>query len=211
MNVHEQLAPGQSLAAVIPAAGHSRRMGQPKLLLPLGGRPVLARLLEALAAAGFGPRIVVVRAADTALQQVARECGATVVCPAVDPPDMRASVEYALEALEQAGPPLVDDGWALIPADHPVLDREALRQIAGFWPRTTADVLLPVYQSQRGHPTVFRWSLVPEIRALPPDCGLNVLLRRDEVRIEELPVDSPGILTDLDTPDDYHRLQQELE
>ncbi|MCA9117832.1 MAG: nucleotidyltransferase family protein [Planctomycetaceae bacterium] len=207
MNTSSCSAGEQSLSAVIPAAGLSRRMGRPKLLLPLGDQPVLARLLNGLPQAGFGRCVVVIRAEDNELQDVARGCGATVVCPEVDPPDMRTSVEHALKCLEQEDSPHPGAGWALVPADHPVLDHQPLEQLVACWGECDADILAPVYQGRRGHPTIFRWSLVPEVFALPPETGLNQLMKQPGRRIRELPVDSPGVLTDLDTPEDYQRLR----
>ena len=52
------------LVVIVPAAGHSRRMGQPKLLLPLGDRPVIARLVEAFDHPSVLDVLVVIRPDD---------------------------------------------------------------------------------------------------------------------------------------------------
>jgi molybdenum cofactor cytidylyltransferase len=198
--------------AVIPAAGLSRRMGQPKLLLPWNGRPILAHLLEALLQAGIRDRIVVTRRSDTRLAAVVREFGGILVQPEQDPPDMRFSVEAALQAAARRWRPAADDGWLLIPADHPVIDAEVVRQLVDEWAvcGSETDVLVPVCKGRRGHPTVFAWRTRERIGCLPKDRGLNWLLRLEDIRVRELPTDRPGVLTDLDTPADYQRLTGQM-
>lgn len=194
------------LFALIPAAGRSRRMGTHKLLLTLEGRTVIDRLLTTLAKDGITDRIVVVRADDEPLCEAARSAGGTVVQPSVDPPDMRDSVEFGLRWIEERHAPRPDDGWILLPADHPVLDPSVLGTLIAAWQERTCPILVPAYRGKRGHPTFFRWELVADVRGLPPDCGLNRLLQERQDDVCELPVDNPAVVTDLDTPADYQAL-----
>lgn len=199
-------SPALKVYAVIPAAGHSRRMGQPKLLLPLGGQTVLARLLTALELPEIICRAVVLRADDTALREEAQRWGAQVVCPAVDPPDMRASVEAGLAWIQATYQPADDAAWLLMPADHPLLERSLLAQLVQHFARLRPLGLVPTYAGRRGHPLLARWETVQELRTLPAEVGLNVWLRQRLDQIVEYPVESQAILCDLDTPDDYARL-----
>ena len=199
------------LFAIVPAAGVSRRMGRPKLLLPLGGRSLVARLLEVLNRPDITSCLVVVRADDESLLTEMRTAGGEVVQPKIDPPDMRTSVQHALDAIRARFAPGPDDGWMLIPADHPVLDEELLDLLIDCWERNDDLILVPTYQSRRGHPTFFRWKLADEVAALPADRGLNTLLEIHSEEVAELPVDHPGVVTDLDTPGDYERLQRQWE
>jgi molybdenum cofactor cytidylyltransferase len=195
------------LFAVIPAAGHSRRMGQPKLLLPLGGQTVIARLLAALAHSEIVAIAVVVRRDDVTLADEVARHGGWVVTPDVDPPDMRASVECGLRAIGDRFRPTAEDGWLMLPADHPVLDRDVLSALIGRWRTERPRFLRPLHDGRRGHPLIARWDTVPLIAALPSDQGLNRLLRDHAAEVVAMPVDSPGVLTDLDSPADYERLR----
>jgi CTP:molybdopterin cytidylyltransferase MocA len=69
-----------------------------------------------------------------------------------------------------------------------------------------ASIIVPVFGGRRGHPALIAWEHVAGMRALPPDTGLNVYLRRQAVATLELPVASETVLCDLDTPEDYERL-----
>lgn len=192
--------------AVVPAAGLSRRMGRPKLLLPLRGEPVICHLLKILRRPPVEDVVVVVRQSDTELAAAVEASGGTVVTPAVDPPEMRASVSAGLAELRTRHAPADDDVWLLVPADHPVLEPAVLPELLAAWEALQPDILIPTCHGRRGHPALFRWRLVSQIDALPPDRGLNALRERPGVRVVEHAVPWPGILFDLDTPEDWDRL-----
>ena len=199
------------LFAVIPAAGLSRRMGQPKLLLPLAGLTILERLMMALHHPEIAARHVVVRKGDPSLQQEVIRLGGRLVVPPVDPPEMRASVSAALADIQQQFAPSPDDGWLLVPADHPVLDAELIDALITVWNRERPQILVPRYGDRRGHPTLFRWTLAQELDRIPPDRGLNWLVREHADEVIELPTDSDATVTDLDTPEDYSWLRAKWE
>lgn len=196
--------------AVIPAAGHSRRMGRPKLLLPLGDRTIIARLLAALDMPGMAARVAVMRRSDDALRTEVERCGGIVVSPAIDPPDMRSSVQAALEWIRDTFHPAAADAWLLAPADHPVLDRDVVTALLTAFESQRPRLLVPTCDGRRGHPLMARWDTVSDVFALPRDVGLNQLLRAHAAEVCELPVESRSVLCDLDTPEDYERLVREL-
>lgn len=199
--------PSARLFAVIPAAGHSRRMGRAKLLLPFRDSTVIAQVLANLRRPKIECTAVVLRRDDEPLRSAVAACGATPLQPAVDPPDMRDSVEHALEWIEREFQPAPTDGWLLCPADHPLLDAAVLDLLLTRWHRGDCRILVPVHNGRRGHPTLFRWDLAAEVPRIPHDQGLNRLTKDHAAELIELPVPSDTILIDLDTPADYERLQ----
>ncbi len=196
------------LVAIVPAAGLSRRMGQPKLLLDLAGRTVIARVIEALREAGITRCLVVVRSNDVDLIQAVTAAGGEVVLPATDPPDMRASVEWGLRSIGRQTTPC--EGWVLVPADHPNLNPTLVRELIAAWNESPSQIAVPRYDGQRGHPTLFPWSLAEEVFRMPPEQGLNHILRGDPSRVLEVVVTDPRVLDDLDTPEDLLRLRKEM-
>jgi len=196
------------LFAVIPAAGVSRRMGVPKLTLPWGDRLVIDQVLQALDQPAVAARVLVTRADHGALvAAVGRHPGVVLVCPEPPPAEMRHSVEAALQTLAQNSQPAPDDGWLLVPADHPLLDRDTVSRLADAWTTCEAPLLIPTWQGRKGHPVVFRWSLAAEVAQLPADVGLNVLTKKYANAACLLDVPNPGICEDLDTPADLLRLR----
>ena len=194
------------LFAVIPAAGFSGRMGQPKLLIPLEAKTVIVRLLDVLNRPDVIERFVVLRRDDEALLAEVISAKATAVQPEADPADMRSSVQYALQEIQRRHAPGPDEGWMLIPADHPVLETEVLDSMIDLWQQSNDLILVPTYKQQRGHPTFFRWKLASEVFSLPAEKGLNELLKSHADEIAEIRVDHSAVLTDLDTPTDYRKL-----
>ena len=195
-----------NLIAIIPAAGHSRRMGWPKLLLPWRGTTVIAHLVGELRAAGLTRIYVVLRANDDALLAAVGAANAIPVQPLIDPPDMRTSVECGLRFAAEDPGHVAESGWLLIPADHPIVSRNTVTELQANWQPGGRQILIPTYAGQRGHPTLFSSDFATEISAIPVDCGLNWLVRRNASVIQEVPVADSGVIVDLDPPEDYEAL-----
>ncbi len=192
---------------LIPAAGKSSRMGRPKLLLPLAGQTVLERVLAAVRAGGVAEVLVVVAPGDLALREIAEQSGALVLQLTVETPDMRQTCRHGLDWLEARFHPLPEDGWLLLPADHPTCQPEVIRAlISAALLHPEKSIFLPVFEGKRGHPTWMRWELVAAIAALSAERGLNALVRAQADRTLEVPWAGAEILCDLDTPEDYRQL-----
>lgn len=200
--------PNGRVFAIIPAAGHSRRMGRPKLLLPIGQRTVIGRLLAVLDSPRILERFVVMRQDDSALAHAVRSAEATVIQPTTDPSDMRYSVEAALIEIQNRHAPNADDAWLLIPADYPLIQRQTVETLLDAWTETPAKILIPTHAGRRGHPVIFSWTLAERVPPIPADRGLNALVHESAAYVQEVPVTDPAIRLDMDTPDDYERLQR---
>jgi molybdenum cofactor cytidylyltransferase len=93
--------------------------------------------------------------------------------------------------------------------DHPLVDRTTIELLIA---KSVPDrIVLPVYQGRRGHPVLFGSDILQEILVLPAFQGANIVVRKDPNRIVQVSVDVPGILVDVDTPDDFQRLRNEHE
>lgn len=192
---------------LIPAAGKSRRMGQSKLLLPLGESTVLEHALAAVRSAGVDDILVVVAPAADLLAQLAGTAGAHVLRLAEDTPDMRATCMHGLAWIDAHCDPQDADGWLLLPADHPTVRPEVVRALlASAREKSDKTIFVPIYQGRRGHPTWLSWRHVAALRALPANQGLNTFIRSRNRETCELPWQDDEILRDLDTPEEYQRL-----
>src|SRR5262249_54979673 len=125
--------------------------------------------------------------------------------------DMRATVEHGLRWLEERFRPSDEDNWLLVPADHPVLDAEVVRQLlAAKLEHPERSIILPTYEGGRGHPTVIAWKHAAAMRELAIESGLNVYLRQRQDETYELAVVSETVVLDLDTPEDLEQLRQRV-
>ena len=70
-------------------------------------------------------------------------------------------------------------------------------------------IVLPTFEGRRGHPVLFSSEVLEEILALGPSEGANIVVRKNPDRIIEVPVNAPGILVDIDTPEQFERLRKD--
>jgi len=196
--------------AVIPAAGRSRRMGQPKLLLPWGQATLIEHVIATWRASRVDRIALVVHPDDTQLADLAARAGAHVIQPAEPPAEMRVSVDHALRWIATLSPELTD-AWLLAPADMPGLSAATIdRLLTSYESRASADddtkrVWMASWRGRHGHPVLFPWSLAADVAALRADEGLNALVSR--CAVEHVESEEMSILDDLDTPADYERLR----
>ena len=192
--------------AIVPAAGRSRRMGTPKLLLPWGASTVIEHVLAAWQTSETTHTVIVVHPDDEALAEVCRTSGAEVVVPSGPPPDMKVSVRLALEYVTERYAPHESDAWLLAPADMPTLSADVINRVLAAYRADRSKIVVPEHAGRHGHPALFPWSLAAEVARLAEDEGVNRLLARHPVREVECPAEALAV--DLDTPDDYRRRQE---
>ncbi len=191
--------------AIVPACGQSTRMGRPKLALPLGRRTVIEHIVSTLLAGGVERVLVVIGPHVRQLQALAANAVAQVLAQAESTADMRSTVERGLEWFEERTGPALDDWWFLAPADHPAFAAGVVREL--LTARTnTHTIIVPTHTGCRGHPALLRWRHAAGIRAMSANLGINCYLRDRRHETLELLVSDPGILANLDTPEDYERM-----
>ncbi len=200
----------QEVHAVLPAAGASRRMGRPKLLLPWGGATVVGAVAAALAAGGAERvALVVGPPEDAAARDLAAWGRSQGLVVAENPHPERGMLSSILRGVEALGGAarLRRRGAALLvtPADLPGLGSSTVAAVAAAL-RAGAALAVPVHGGRRGHPLGIAPALLPEVPSLDLRVGLRQLLDRHAARLVEVPVDDPGAVHDVDTPDDYRRL-----
>ena len=124
---------------------------------------------------------------------------------------MRTTVEHGLRWLEERFRPGNDAAWFLTPADHPTLDSAVVRTLLqARLEHPDRSVFIPTWAGQRGHPVLIGWKHVAGMRVLPAGLGLNAYLRQQTAETLLVPVASATILCDLDTPEDYEKLQRDF-
>jgi molybdenum cofactor cytidylyltransferase len=191
------------IAAVVPAAGRSARMGRPKLLVKIQDETVIGRVVSALLQGGVERVIVVAPPGDAPsgpeLAAEARRAGAEVVIPETRPAEMRDSIELALETLARGTPPR---RVLFLPADTPGITPDVVARLLACAASAPESIVVPCCAGRRGHPIVLPWSLALELRSLPAGLGPNALVARLQHRLVEMPVQNPDLIADLDTPDD---------
>ena len=195
------------IIAIVPAAGKSQRMGQSKLLLPLGPRCVIEHVLVALAGSQIDHMVVVVPPDATELVAVVRAHGAEAAQLPAPTADMRASIVHGLDRAEQLWGTGSLDTFLVTLADQPTGSSRTIDHLTSRFRTSQQSIFVPTIGGRRGHPVLFAWKHAAGVRALPSDRGLNHLVAQMHMQVEECPIEEPGLLEDLDTPQDYDRLK----
>jgi molybdenum cofactor cytidylyltransferase len=187
--------PGATIkvAAILLAAGKSSRFGANKLMHPLNGRPIAMHAATALTAAC--PDALAVVAPGSPLKELLEQAGlATVVCERANE-GMGESLKTAIAATQDA------DAWLVALADMPYIQPATHRTIMQAL-REGAALAAPSYRGERGHPVGLGAHFRGELLALTGDAGARAILKTHAGEIELIEVDDPGVLKDIDTPDD---------
>ncbi len=193
--------------AVIPAAGRSVRMGTAKLMLPWRGRPLMAHVIDAWQQSRVNRLVVVARRDDRPLVEFLQNQDVLLVLPEVPPPQMRDSVQVALDCISEQFVLRADDSWLLAPADLPQLSPQVINRVVTARPPERDAIVVPLVGGRRGHPVRFPWSLHSTVARLGPDQGINVLLQ--QYPVHEIVCSRVPRELDIDHPEDYRRLQSE--
>jgi molybdenum cofactor cytidylyltransferase len=203
------------MTAILLAAGESRRMGQPKLLLPWGQKTVLEQVIsmfssgmssasssdkqndienEILVVTGGARELVEAEVARLTKHYPTR----AVHNPGYAPGGMLSSIQAGLAAVRPGtGAVLIGLG------DQPQVLEETVRHICTTYFRTGSPLVIPSYQGHRGHPWLAASQFWPEILALPPSITPRQFLNEHTDQIEYVAADK-SILQDLDTPEEYN-------
>jgi molybdenum cofactor cytidylyltransferase len=192
---------GDALAVVIPAAGRSSRMGRPKALLDPGGVTFLERVVGANRDAGCGIVIVAVRDRDDPIAERAGALGAYVAIS--EDPD-----QGPIESLRAGLRALPDHvGRCLLhPVDHPLVRPETISMLAGEADADAkASIVLPLHRGRAGHPVLFKRAVFPELLDRTLAGGARTVVRRNAGRVLAVDVQDPGVLANLDTPEELAR------
>jgi molybdenum cofactor cytidylyltransferase len=98
-------------------------------------------------------------------------------------------------------------GFFFALGDQPMILTRDLRKLIKSHQKNPGGILFPSYKMRRGHPWFIPSRFVDELKRLTPPETLRTFIKRHESEIEYVVVDNPGILGDIDTPEDYHKLK----
>jgi len=187
------------VTGLVLAAGRSKRLGEPKQLLPYGSATLLDHVLGTARCCGFDQLLCVVGGAAEAVRDRVDFEGIEVVENPEFGEGCSSSIAAALGAVDPRCEVLV-----LMLGDQPGVAVETVAKlIAG---RGEAPIAACAYEDGRGHPLAFAQRLFPELETLHGDKAVWKLLDRHAEEVVDVPVDGP-IPRDVDTWEDYEALR----
>jgi len=191
--------------AVILAAGESARMGTPKQLLPLDGKPLVVRAVEAALASPAWPVVVVLGAHAEKIRPVLARLPVLVADNPAWAEGMAASIRAGVTTLRQFSRQL--DAALVALCDQPAFSAGVIAQLVAAQRATSRSIVAAHYAGRHGAPALFLREHFPALLALTGEEGARALLQGDPARVAS--VDLPDLALDLDTPADYAALRKD--
>jgi molybdenum cofactor cytidylyltransferase len=184
------------ISAVVLAAGASRRMGCPKPLVKLGCRTLLQHVISHLQAAAVDEIVVVLGHRAGAILPTLKGMGCRVVINDRYALGMSSSIQRGLLAVDpRARAVLITLG------DQPDIPPEVVTGLLAAFDQGKGEIVVPVHGGRLGHPVLFGRRYWPELFDLQGDTGGREVLLRHSGSVHEIAVDAPGILCDIDRPE----------
>lgn len=194
-------------AALLLSGGESSRFGGlPKALMPVGGMPAVRRMAELCLVRDYDPVTIVVGPHRGPVSHELRDLPVSLVDSERWYEGRTASVQSGLEAIPS------DRDVLFWPVDHPFVDSSTLSALERAQEADALAVwLIPTYQGHGGHPVLWKSSVRRDIMDLRTDAPLRSLLPEFGVQVLRVPVGDAGVVTNVDTPEEYRTASEEWE
>jgi molybdenum cofactor cytidylyltransferase len=190
------------VAAIILAAGESKRMHLSKIVLPWEGETIIAHIISVMKEAGIDEIVVVTGGYRELVEPEVTKAGArSVYNTEYHNDEMAISLNSGLAAIDFSK----YSGFFFALGDQPMIFAADLRKMIIQHNKNPQKIIIPSYNMHRGHPWLIPTNYIEELKLLLPPETLRAFLKRHEDDIEYVLVENPGILGDIDTPEDYQR------
>ena len=187
------------ISVIILAAGMSRRMGQPKMLLPWGKVTVIEQVISVFMNAGPGDILVVTGGHREQIEEVISKHPVRIIHnEAYANGEMLSSLQCGLRASK----PQVEAALIAL-GDQPQVQEGSVQKVCDAFHETKSNIVVPSYQMRRGHPWLAARPVWDELLAMESPHSPRDFLNAHKDEIHYVNVDNASILADLDTPEDY--------
>lgn len=189
-----------NISAIVLAAGRSLRMGRQKMLMPWGNSTVLGAVIATLRKAGLDDILIVTNSetanstSDFQLPIVLNNSG-----------EMLASIQNGLKSAKPSA-----EAALICLGDQPQIEAGSVGAVCGAYAMRKSNLVVPSYQMRRGHPWLVARPLWEKILALDESQSMREFFNLHAGEIEYVNLDTPTILQDLDTPEDYLKYKPSL-
>ena len=191
------------ISAVVLAAGRAERMGEQKLFLPLGGKPLLQWVLESALASALDEIICVARDLGPVRRQInlADERLFWLLNYAAD----RGLSTSVIAGLWAANPE--SDGVMFLVGDQPLIRKELINSLIERFADNSSLIVAPKFNGEARNPVLFRRELFPDLLKLTGDRGGRALLEKHRKMTTLVEWQDELPFLDIDLPEDYERIK----
>ena len=188
------------ICAMVLAAGRSRRMGAQKLLLPLGGQPMIARIADEVLRSPVDRVFLVIGPDGSRVTEALAGRRVGFVANPDAQGEMLSSVRCGLRAMPQECAAAM-----VLLGDQPGVTAEVVALLVRAFRTSGRGIVVPTYGGRRGHPLLLAMGCRGEIIEHYEEVGLRGLLRAHPEDVLEVEVAASGVLEDMDVPEDYRQ------
>jgi molybdenum cofactor cytidylyltransferase len=191
------------VGAVVLAAGLSTRMGRPKMTLPWNDSTVIGKVVSTLMMAQIEPIVVVTGGTHTLVVEALKQFSVTnIFNPNFANGEMLDSLQVGLSNM-----PVHVNATLIVLGDQPLIDESVVRAVVEKYILDGVKLVVPSFRMRRGHPWLVDRQLWSQILALKQPETLRDFMQANDQVIRYVIVDTPSILQDIDTPEDYSSQQ----
>ncbi|MBA2647683.1 MAG: nucleotidyltransferase family protein [Pyrinomonadaceae bacterium] len=194
-----------AVAAILLAAGRSRRMGAFKPLLPFGDKTVIETCVENLRAGGVGEIVVVVGHRADEVRERLQHLEIKFALNDLAESEMGVSIARGVEKISDRAETLL-----IALGDQPAIHPGVIRHLLAERKRAGAQLVIPQWQNRGGHPVLIDSEYRNELLRLDRERGLRALFEAHQEEVRRVSVDSPYVVRDMDVWEDYRALHEEM-
>lgn len=197
------------IVAIILAAGESKRMNAPKMLLPFRGKTIIETIIVNVNESDVDRILVVVGAEKDKVVEVIKKYPVGICYNENFKQGMLSSVKCGFAQLPEGY-----DAALVFPGDQPMISSEIINKVIAEYRNSDKGLVMPVYDGKRGHPLLISPLYNGIVEHLedketdpgePSVHGLRFLLKKYPGDVLEVEADSDEILRDIDTQEDYQK------
>jgi len=186
------------ICAIVLAAGESKRMKVPKMLLPYKDKTIIEKVIENIISSGIEKVIVVLGSGKDDILKVTGSLPVTDCYNENYKQGMLSSVKCGFRNMdEECGAVLLFLG------DQPGIDPDVIKILIEAYRNTGKGIVMPVYNKKRGHPLIINSKYRDEIAGIDESGTLRDLVHKFKDDVHEVKVETQSILKDIDTQEDY--------
>ncbi len=195
--------PRIKIPGIILAAGSSSRMGRTKQVLPFHGKPILSHVIENCLDSDLSNVFAVIGHDAQTIKASIDFSKISLVMNEEYAKGQSSSLKKGLNAISTQC-----DGAMFLLGDQPLVDADIINILIKEFYKSNAPIIIPFHKGKRGNPVIIARTLFPRLKSLTKDTGARVLFNEYKNKIHRVDIANPAILLDLDTLEDYQKLEK---
>ena len=191
------------VTGIIMASGFSRRMKTDKLLLKLGDKTVLERVIDACIKSKLDEILVIYRKDE--VKDIAKSYGLKVVLNKEAIKGQSESIKVGVDNIDSN-----TDGIMFIVGDQPLLDSETIDLLINKFKTHQEQIIIPRYGENKGNPTIFPSFFKEQLAELSEDLGGKEIIEKNLKRVKYVDIKNHKAGMDMDTVSEYEKFKEEF-